>query len=95
MTLKNAVLISIFTIGVAKSYVFYIEKNVVYLKKQIDQQQKAINLLKVEWTYLNQNSRLQKLAGLYLKNWHSIEPKQMQQKIDEGLGTAKSKAKKA
>ncbi len=77
MNLKYTILSFMIFVGAAKSCVFYIEKHVVYLKKQIVNQQKSINLLKVEWTYLNQNSRLQKLANLYLKGWKPIEPKQM------------------
>jgi|GEM_PF-2627441 len=87
LKLKHIILLSVFIIGIAKSYVFYIEKNVASLKKQVNARKKNINLLKVEWTYLNQNSRLQKLAKLCLPTWRPIEPKQMKdvQKIKAGF----------
>lgn len=75
--LRYFILGTFFIIGVAKSYVFYMEKNVASLKKRIKKEKDSINLLKVEWTYLNQSSRLLKLSDLYLKNWKQISPDQM------------------
>ena len=75
--LKYVFIFFILIISLSKSYVFYIYKNVAFLQKQIDKEKKVLNLLKVEWTYLNQNSRLQKLATLYLKNWKPMEPDQL------------------
>lgn len=74
---RYVLLSSLLVLGIAKSYVFYIERSVITLKKRINRQNELLNLLKVEWTYLNQNSRLQKLANIYLKNWQPIEPMQM------------------
>lgn len=75
--LKYWVIFFIFIIGVSKSYVFYTYKNVEFLKRKIEREKQVLNLLKVEWTYLNQNSRLQKLAALYLKDWKPMEPDQL------------------
>lgn len=49
----------------------------IALQQKIKKHAKEINLLKVEWTYLNQHSRLQALSQKYLPNWKPMDVKQM------------------
>lgn len=80
--LRYYIIFSLLFIGAAKSYVFYMEKNLGSLKRKLSKESSKLNLLKVEWTYLNQSSRLQKLATVYAKNWQSMLPEQLKN-IDE------------
>lgn len=64
-------------VGVSKVYVFYIEKQMQTLKSKVAKQKKEINLLRIEWTYLNQNARLEELAKKHLPTWKPIEAKQL------------------
>jgi len=71
-------LISFFAfVGISKVYVFYVEKRMENLKTMVARQKKEIGLLKIEWTYLNQNARLQAMARKYLPSWQPIEAKQL------------------
>lgn len=71
--LKYFIILFFMLIGFSKSYVFYVEKNYSSLKKIIKKTTQEIKLLKVEWIYLNQSSRLQYLAKELLPEWKMIE----------------------
>lgn len=74
----------LFFLVLSKPYVFYIEKQMSQLKALVLKHKKDINLLKIEWTYLNQNARLQRLQKQLLPSWQPIEAKQLDSLPEKG-----------
>ncbi len=70
--IKYFVLLFLVLIGASKTYVFYLEKNVLYYKNEIKKTLKSIDLFNIEWTYLNQHKKLKELADKYLPTWGSL-----------------------
>lgn len=64
-------------LGAAKIYVFYLEKHAQSLAIVLKSEQKEVNLLKIEWTYLNQSQRLEKLAATHLQSWQQLKLAQL------------------
>lgn len=62
---------------VSKGYVFYLEKQLAKVKVEIEKTMKDLNLLKIEWAYLNQPTRLKKLSEQFLPEWHQMKSEQL------------------
>lgn len=75
--LKYFILLIILLIALSKIHVFYLEKDCNSLKKSIKKCTKDIKQLKIELTYLKQNSRLIWLAEEHLPNWKHVEIAQL------------------
>lgn len=63
--------------ALTKPYVFYVEKRVGALKSAISRTKKEVNLLRIEWVYLNQNARLQELSKKFLPHLEPVEARQL------------------
>lgn len=74
--MRNLILGLLFAACFSKIYTFYIEKQLKNVKFEIKKCLKEINLLKIEWTYLNQHMRLRVLAQELLPDWRMIEGSQ-------------------
>lgn len=77
----------------SKVYVFYQEKNALTLKEQVSKIAKDVNLLKIEWAYLNQHPRLQKLSN-YVKNWSPVNQNQIKVLMPKKKDVSKNKQEK-
>lgn len=60
--LKYFVILLSFLLFITKSYVFYLNKYYDQMVKECSVIKKDLDLLKVEWMYLNQPKRIQALA---------------------------------
>ena len=71
--LSGAVVVSLFTL---KYQVQELEKELAGLNRQIYENQESIHVLKAEWTYLLDPTRLRELAEKHL-NMRSVQPNQV------------------
>ena len=75
--LKYFIILFLLLFVFSKPYVFYVEKRMENLKTLAKKHLKEINLLKIEWTYLNQNARLKEIASQLLPNWQAMSAQQL------------------
>jgi hypothetical protein len=72
------IFLSIFIFStVFKGYVYFLERSYLSLCAAFKKESQDLKLLKVEWVYLNQSSRLRELANDLLINWQAMTPDQL------------------
>lgn len=72
------IFLSIFAFStIFKGYVYFLERSYLSLAAGFKKESQDLKLLKVEWVYLNQSSRLRELASDLLINWQPMSPDQL------------------
>ena len=53
------------------------ERYLGQVKTELNQALKELNLVKIEWVYLNQHAKLEELSRKFLKDWDVVVLEQM------------------